>query len=87
MKIDASVTKAEYDAIKKYAQMCGESVPEIIRKILIQEITLMKSTRDIPQKYDYHMLVPDGMENEDTLIEQNYNQIRQMLGLRNIRLS
>lgn len=86
MKIDASINKTEYDAIKKYAKMCGESVPEIIRKILISEITLMKSTRDIPQEYAYHMLVPD-VGDEETIIEQNYNQIRQMLGLKNIRLS
>jgi hypothetical protein len=87
--ICTDVSEKEFEAISKYADMCGESASDIIRKIVIQEITFMKNygARD-PEIYEYHMLIPievsDKEENE--IIETNYNKIREILGWRRINL-
>ena len=69
--------------------MCGESASELIHKVIIQEITFMKSrcTKD-PEIYDYHMLVPESIsyDDEKQIIEANYNKIREILGWKKISL-
>lgn len=88
--IGVSVSQKENDVIRMYAVMCGESVSNIIRKIVIQEITFMKNENQRkPTDYDYCMLVPMdiSIEQEERLIEANYNKIRTVLGLKKIKLS
>ncbi|MGQ0606386.1 MAG: hypothetical protein ACT4OD_05490 [Candidatus Nitrosotenuis sp.] len=83
------VTKKELKAIQEFANMCGETIPNIIRKIMIQEITFMKSRAAIvPKSYAFNMLIPDGVSEaeEYVLIEKNYNKIRKILGLRHLNL-
>ena len=83
------VSEKESAAIEAYAVMCGESVSELIRKVIIQEITFMKnrSTKD-SEIYDYNMLVPVNISNDDEnrIIEANYNKIREILGWKKISL-
>lgn len=84
------VTKPESDAIRMYASMCGESVPILIKKIVIQEITLHKIRNKCdPKSYHYNMQIPDGLsaEEEARAIEFNYNKIREILGWCAIRIS
>lgn len=88
MTIHFAVSKKEHAAIREYARMCGETVSSLIRKIIIQEITFLKNTpRDIPVEYAYGMTVPDGVSNEEKIIEANYNKIRTIIGLKKIRFS
>lgn len=87
--IRISVSQKEADAIREYAIMCGESVSNIIKKIVIQEITFMKNEPCGSSAYDYNMLVPMdvSIKKEEQIIEANYNKIRQILGLQKIKLS
>lgn len=82
-------SEKEHVAVKEYAIICGESPTELIRKITIQEITFMKSrsTKD-SEIYDYHMLVPENIsyDDEQRIIEANYNKIRKILGWKKISL-
>lgn len=87
--IRVNVSEKENDAIEEYAQMCGESVSELTRKVLIQEITFMKSgSAKDPESYEHHMLVPIDVskEEENLIIETNYNKIREILGWKKINL-
>ena len=83
------VSEKESAAIEAYAIMCGESVSNLICKVVIQEITFMKNriTKD-SEIYDYNMLVPVNISNHDEnqIIEANYNKIREILGLKKISL-
>jgi len=88
--IEINVTKKEFGAIREYASMCDESISCLIHKIVIQEITLMKSrSAKDPEGYDYNMIVPSGISDyeEQKIIESNYNKIRTMLGWEQIRVS
>lgn len=82
-------SEKESVSIDAYAVMCGESASELIHKVTIQEITFMKSrsTKD-SEIYDYHMLVPENISNDDEkrIIEANYNKIRKILGWKKISL-
>lgn len=82
-------SEKESVAVKEYTIMCGESTSELIHKVIIQEITFMKnkSVKD-PEIYDYHMLVPENTSynDEQRIIEANYNKIRKILGWKKISL-
>lgn len=83
------VSEKESLAIEAYAVMCGESTSELIHKVIIQEITFMKngSTKD-SEIYEYNMLVPENIsyDEENQIIEANYNKIREILGWKKISL-
>ena len=82
-------SEKESAAIESYAVMCGESASELIHKVIIQEITFMKnkSAKD-PEIYEYHMLIPENIsyDDEQRIIEANYNKIRKILGWKKISL-
>ncbi|MEK6870936.1 MAG: hypothetical protein AABX09_05335 [Thermoproteota archaeon] len=82
-------SEKESVAIESYAVMCGESTSELIHKATIQAITFMKnrSVKD-PEIYEYHMLVPEiiSYDDEQRIIEANYNKIRKILGWKKISL-
>ncbi len=88
MTITLTITKSEFDAILEYASMCGESVNDIIRKIIIQKITLKHHAIDDPKYCDYNMLIPEGISDKEEIqiIESNYNKIRAILGWKEIRI-
>lgn len=88
--IQVDVTENEFDAICTYASMCAEYISSIIKKIVMQEITFMKShSASDPDTYDYSMQIPDDIssEEEEKIIESNYNKIRTILGWEKIRIS
>ena len=88
--ITVTFTEEEQNAIREYVNMSGEDIPEIIRKIIIQEITFMKShAANDPEQYHYNMLVPEHTtdEEEKKIIEANYNKIRYLLGWDKIWIS
>ena len=82
------VSEKESAAIEAYAIMCGESVSELIRKVVIQEMTLKSRHTKDSKIYDYNMLVPVNISNDDEnrIIEVNYNKIREILGWKKISL-
>lgn len=82
-------SEKESTAIEAYAAMCGESVSDLILKIVIQDITFMKN--DIskkPEAYEYNMMMPVDISDYDEakIIEANYNKIREIIGLEKINI-
>lgn len=86
--ITAELTKKELEAIKEYASLCGETVPELIRKALIREVTLADGYGADDPQYEYQMLVPNQRlrSEERRIIQENYNKIRRILGWQEIKL-
>ena len=83
--ISANVTKRELDAIREYANACGETVSNIIRKSIIRQATFMDGGEE---HHEYHLsiMIPESISgNDETMIVQNtHNKIRRILGLNEI---
>jgi len=80
--ISANVTKKELDAIREYANACGETMSNLIRKCLISEAVFRNFYGDA-KDYHFEIQIHDnssGLE-EDELILDIHNKIRRMLGL------
>jgi len=80
--VSANVSKKELDAIREYANACGETMSNLIRKVLLTDVTFMNFYCD-SKEYHYDISVPDNVssEGEDEIILGTYNRIRRILGL------
>lgn len=88
-KISVNFTETEHKALVEFARMCEEKPGELVRKIVMQEITFMKgSTVGRSKKYEYDMSIPSGMSlmEEELFVEENYNRIRKIVGLEPIKI-
>ena len=85
--ISAKVSKKELDAITEYANACGETVSNLIRKIMIREATFMNGVSDV-EEYRCFISIPDNLEGDgDTkFVQGTYNKIRKILGLNEIQI-
>jgi hypothetical protein len=85
--ITAELSQKELDAIREYANLCGESISEIVRKALIREATLADGYGADDPRYEYHMSTSVRPRNkEHKIIQENYNKIRRILGWKEIKL-
>jgi hypothetical protein len=82
------VSRIEERVIVEYAQACGETVPELIRKAMIREATLADSASHDSPDYHYSIRVSSALSDKETqrAIEATYNKIRKLMGWRPIRL-
>ena len=80
--ISANVTKKELDAIREYANSCGETMSNLIRKVLLTDATFMNFYSD-SKLYNYEISIPDNAssEEENQKVLDTYNRIRRILGL------
>ena len=80
--ISANVTKKELDAIREYANACGETMSNLIRKVLLTDATFMNYYCD-SKLYDCEISIPDNSsgEEENKIVLNTYNRIRRILGL------
>ena len=80
--ISANVSKKEFDAIREYANACGETVSNLIRKCLISEAVFRNFYGDT-NDYNFRIEIPDGIsgEEENEIVLNTYNKIRGLLGL------
>ena len=80
--ISANVTKKESDAIREYANACGETMSNLIRKVLLTDATFMNFYCD-SKLYDYEISIPDNTKSaeESQIVLDTYNRIRRILGL------
>jgi len=80
--ISANVTKKELDAIREYANACGETMSNLIRKVLLTDAPFMNFYCD-SRLYDYEISIPDNAsgEEENQKVLDTYNRIRRILGL------
>jgi len=83
--ISAKVTERELEAIREYANACGETVSNLIRKIMIRQVTFMDGGDDVAE-YRCEILIPDNVsgEEETQIVQGTYNKIRKILGLEEI---
>jgi len=85
--ISAKIRKKELDAITEYANACGETMSNLIRKVLIREATFMNGGKDHAE-YHCFILVPDYLQGgeETNFVQEKYNKIRKILGLSEIEI-
>lgn len=62
--ISAKVTERELEAIREYANACGETISNLIRKVLIRETTFMNGVSDV-EGYSCFILVADTLEGKE----------------------
>jgi len=80
--ISANVTKKELDAIREYANACGETMSNLIRKVLLTDATFMNFYSD-SNEYRCSISTPDNLsgDEENKILIDTYNRIRRILGL------
>lgn len=79
--ISVNVSKKELDAIREYANACGETMSNLIRKVLLTDATFMNFYCD-SKEYHYDISVPDNASDDEMkIILEAYNRIRRILGL------
>ena len=85
--ISAKVTERELEAIREYANACGETVSNLIRKIMIRQVTFMDGSDDVAD-YNCEILIPDNVsgEEENKIVLGTHNKIRKILGLSEIQI-
>jgi len=83
--VSTKISKKEHDAIVEYANACGETVSNLVRKTMIRHVTFMNGFEDYLE-YRVDISVPDNATgDEETQIVQNaYNKSRRILGIKEI---
>lgn len=85
--ISANVNKKELDAIREYANACGETMSNCIRKSVIRQATFMDGGDD---SIEYHIdiSIPNGIsgEEETEIVQNAFNKIRRMINLEKIEI-
>ncbi len=80
--ISANVSNKELNAIREYANSCGETMSNLIKKCLISEAVFSGFYGDA-KDYNFGIETPDGIsgEEEDKIVLDIYNKIRRILGI------
>ena len=80
--ISANVTKKELEAIREYVNACGETMSNLIRKVLLTDATFMNFYGD-SQIFNYGISIPENSNpvEESQFVLDTYNRIRRILGL------
>ena len=83
--ISANVNKKELDAIREYANTCGETTSNVIRKVVIQEAIFLNGFGG-PKEYECNISMPDNLsgKEEDERLKNSINKIRRILGIEEI---
>jgi glutathionyl-hydroquinone reductase len=85
--ITAELNQKELEALHEYANLCGETLSDLIRKSLIREITLSDGYGADDPQYEYQMTLPTtSLSKQHQIIQENYNKIRRILGWKQINL-
>jgi len=85
--ISANVSKKELDTIREYANSCGETMSNLIRKVMISEAIFLNCFGG-PKEYECCFSIPDNLsgEEEDEMFQNSVNKIRRILGLEEIQV-
>ena len=83
--ISANVTKKELDAIREFANDCGETMSNLIRKIMIREAIWLNGFGG-PKEYECGISMSDNVsgKEEDAILKNSINKIRRILGIEEI---
>lgn len=84
--ISSKVSERELEAITEYANACGETVSNLIRKVVIGEAIFINWKND--KEYEHGIHVPHNVsgEEETQIVEGTCNKIRKILGLNEIQI-
>ena len=85
--ISAKLTERELEAIREYANAWGETVSNLIRKIMIRGVTFMGGGDHVAE-YRCEILIPDNVsgEEETKIVQGTYDEIRKILELNEIEI-
>jgi hypothetical protein len=85
--ISAKVSKKELDAIQEYANACGESMSNLIRKVVVGEAIFIRWCNDV-KEYNCEISILDNVlgDEETKIVQGTYNKIRGILGLPEIEI-
>jgi len=83
--ISSKISKKEHDVIIQYANACGETVSNLIRKVLISESTFLNGFGG-PKEFECGISIPENCpdEEEDKIVKDAYNRSRRILGFEEI---
>ena len=82
--ISANVSKKEFDTIREFANACGETTSNLIRKILISEAIGLNCFGG-PKEYECGFSFPDNLSGEeDEMFKNTLNKIRRILGIEEV---
>ena len=97
VSITLRLTQHEAAVIREYARLCGESMPELIRKSLIREATLADGYGADDPQYEYDINLTEDESSHSSIssaapygnqrqrLENAYNHMRSILGWRKIK--
>jgi hypothetical protein len=79
--ISSKINDAEHKAILEYANECGLTVSELVRKIVIHQICFLDG--DSPTDAEYYEFRSEisGAPDTDTAFQNHVNKYRKMLGI------
>ncbi|NMJ87207.1 MAG: hypothetical protein EX285_05140 [Thaumarchaeota archaeon] len=79
--VSSKVSKREHAAIVQYANQTGESVSNLIRKVLISDAVFGDSFGEIPVEYSIDRYPADTEEDtKDQVLEEQVKEIKMTLG-------
>ena len=85
--VSSTVSEREHAAIVRYANQAGESVSNLIRKIVISDAVFADSFGVIPEDYHVNRYTVDMTDgDEDNVLVEKINEIRVSLGWEQIGL-
>ena len=83
--ISSKISKKEHDAIIQYANACGETVSNLIRKVLIKDATFYNAFGG-SKEFECNIITPENCssDDEDKIVKDTYNHSRKILGFEEI---
>jgi len=86
--IKIELTEKEMDAIAEYARQCGESISNLVRKLVIRDATLADGYGADDPSYDFRVLMPleNSASGDRRWLQDSSNCVRRILGWKEIQL-
>ena len=83
--ISSKISKKEHDVIIQYANACGETMSNLIRKLLIKDATFYNAFGG-PKEFECGIITPENCssEEENKIVKEAYNHSRMILGFEEI---
>ena len=83
--ISANVSKKEYEVIREFANACGETTSNLIRKVMISDAIWLHGFGG-PKEYECGFLIPDNIsgKEENEIFKNTLNKIRRILGIEEV---
>ncbi len=83
--LSTNVTPKEAEALREYANACGETMSNLIRKVMISEAIFLNCFGG-PKEYECNFSIPDNLsgEEEDEIFKNSVNRTRRILGIEEV---